>query len=98
VTLSKSDSQAFGRARDELFSHINRCGVLRASQDQQAAWMDDTMEFMSERFPDLSPEELGELRMIGIRFCQPVIGHSPASSEASEKTDDESADAETAAA
>ena len=31
VTLSNKDSQAFGRARDELFSHINRCGVLKAT-------------------------------------------------------------------
>ncbi len=99
--MSKSDSQAFGRARDELFSHINRCGVLQASADQQVAWMEDTMEYMSERFPDLLPEELGELRMIGIRFCQPVIGHGPASSgayERAEEAGDEAADAESAAA
>ena len=99
--MSKSDSQTFGRARDELFSHINRCGVLKASPEQQVEWMEDTMDYMSERFPDLTQEELGQLRMIGIRFCQPVIQGASLSEDA-EKTDEqaeaESADAESAAA
>jgi hypothetical protein len=95
--LSKSDSQAFDRARDELFSHINRCGVLRASADQQVEWMNDTMEFMAERFPDLSQDELGELRSIGIRFCQPVIERGPATPDEAEPSED-SADATSAAA
>ena len=36
------------RARDELFSHINRCGVLEASDEQQREWMDDTLKFLEE--------------------------------------------------
>lgn len=95
--MSKTDSQGFDRARDELFSHINRCGVLRASADQQVEWMDDTMQFMAERFPDLSEEQLGELRNIGIRFCQPVIERAPTPEEDAEPSDD-SADATSAAA
>ena len=95
--MSKSESQTFGRARDELFSHINRCGVLRASPEQQVEWMEDTMDFMAERYPELSQEELGELRMIGVRFCQPVIGNRPAASDAPQGTDG-SADPESAAA
>lgn len=62
-------------ARDELMSHVHRCGVLQAGPDQQAVWMDDTIGYMAERFPALSPEELNELREIGMRFCQPVIPH-----------------------
>lgn len=60
-------------ARDELMSHIHRCGVLKASQDQQDQWLDDTMQYMSERYPSLSEEELSALHEIGKRFCQPVI-------------------------
>ena len=70
---NRGPSAEFGRARDELFSHIHRCGVLKASAEQQTEWLADTMEFMGERFPELSQEELAELRMIGTRFCQPVI-------------------------
>ena len=95
--MSKSDSQTFGRARDELFSHINRCGVLRATSEQQVEWMDDTMDFMAERYPELSQDELGELRMIGIRFCQPVIGNRPAAADSPQETEG-SAGAESAAA
>lgn len=73
--MSRNDrSEAtFGVARDELFSHIHRCGVLRSTQEQQVEWMEDTMQYMAERFPELSPEQVGELREIGLRFCRPVI-------------------------
>ena len=70
---SRGPSAEFGRARDELFSHIHRCGVLKASVEQQSEWMKETIEFMGERYPEMSQEELDELRTIGLRFCQPVI-------------------------
>jgi hypothetical protein len=72
------------RARDELFSHIHRCGVLRATAEQQAEWMDDTMEYMGERYPALSAEGLAELRAIGLRFCQPVINPGEGTEPATE--------------
>jgi hypothetical protein len=62
-------------ARNELFSHIHRCGVLRATPEQQVEWMQDTIEFVGERFPALTPEQLEELKAIGLRFCQPVIAN-----------------------
>ncbi len=65
----------FDRARDELFSHIHRCDVIGATEEQQIEWMDDTLQFMAERYPDLSQRELEELRTLGLRFCQPVIPH-----------------------
>lgn len=63
-------------ARDELLSHIHRCGVLKASREQQDEWLEDTMDFMAERYPSLSEEDLGALRQIGQRFCQPVISRA----------------------
>lgn len=65
-------------ARDELFSHIHRCGVLRATREQQVEWMEDTIEYIGECFPSLSEEELDELKAIGLRFCAPVIANSDA--------------------
>jgi len=35
--------------------------------------MDDTIQYMAERYPDLSDRELQQLRDLGLRFCQPVI-------------------------
>lgn len=61
------------QARDELFSHINRCGVLQATQDDQSQWMDETIDYLGERYPDLVGAELQELRAVGMRFCQPAI-------------------------
>lgn len=63
------------RARDELYSHIHRCGVLEADSDQISEWMDETMEFLAKRYPDLKQTELDQLRTLGTRFCQPVIKH-----------------------
>ena len=63
------------RARDELFSHINRCGVIHASEEDQKHWMDETMEYLGERYPDLGDADLRELYMVGIRFCSPAIPH-----------------------
>lgn len=63
------------RARDELFSHINRCGVLKAAEDEQRSWMDETMEYLGERYPDISDADLKELYAVGMRFCRPAIPH-----------------------
>ena len=70
-----SKEKTLDRARDELFSHINRCGVLQAGDDDQRQWMDETIEYIGERYPDLSDADMTELYNIGIRFCKPAIPH-----------------------
>jgi len=69
----------FDQARDEMLSHIVRCGVLEALPEHQKEWFDDTMLYLAERFEGLSEEELGQLRQVGERFCQPVVNRTPAS-------------------
>jgi hypothetical protein len=64
---------ALDQARDELFSHILRCGVLEAAAEHQKEWLDDTMQYIAERYSDLKPEELAQVRVLGDRFCQPVV-------------------------
>jgi hypothetical protein len=66
---------AVDRARDELFSAIRQCGVIDAWEPDREAWMDETLMFMAERYPELSPAELKQLRLTGLRFCRPVIPH-----------------------
>jgi hypothetical protein len=63
---------SFDQARDELFSHILRCGVIDALPEHQKEWFDDTMQYLADRYPDLSDEDLGKLRALGERYCQPV--------------------------
>jgi hypothetical protein len=75
--LGKHQRTDFDGARDELMSHIHRCGVLKASQDQQDQWLEDTMQYMAERYANLTESQLRELQEIGRRFCQPVIPHGP---------------------
>lgn len=72
-------------ARNELFSHIHRCGVLQATEEQQVEWMKDTIDFLGERYPSLGGEQLEELTAIGLRFCRPVIVRQPAQAEEAEE-------------
>ena len=58
--------------RDEMFSHILRCGVIEALPEHQKDWFDDTMQYIADRYEDLADEQLGQLRQLGERYCQPV--------------------------
>ncbi len=63
----------FEQARDELFSHILRCGVLEASTEHQKDWFDDTMDYLAERYDTLADRELAEVRRLGEQYCRPVL-------------------------
>jgi hypothetical protein len=63
----------FELARDELFSHILRCGVLEAAPEHQKEWFDDTMLYLADRYEDLTQPELEQLRTLGERYCRPVV-------------------------
>lgn len=75
-------SRLFDQARDELFSHILRCGVLEAAAKDQKDWFDDTMEYLGERYEGLNQRELQALRQLGERYCQPVISRTEEKEEA----------------
>lgn len=66
------EPRIFDQARDELFSHILRCGVLEALPEHQKEWFDDTMLYLAERYDSLTEEERAQLRTLGERYCQPV--------------------------
>jgi hypothetical protein len=63
------------RARDELMSHVVRCDVLQVRTDDRLSWLEDTMEYMGERYPSLNRMEFAKLEMIGRQFVQPAIPH-----------------------
>jgi len=61
----------FEEARDELFQHIMRCGVVGSDPEHQEEWFSETMAYMTDRYPELTPEQMAELRKLGTRFAQP---------------------------
>ena len=69
---SAPEAVSFAQARDELFSHILRCGVIEALPEHQKDWFEDTMGYIADRYEDLREEELSQLRLLGERYCQPV--------------------------
>jgi hypothetical protein len=62
----------FQEARDEMFQHIMKCGVIGAAPEDQHEWFDSTMAYLAERYHELSPKEISELRVLGERFIQPA--------------------------
>lgn len=72
----------FEQARDEMFQHIIRCGVLQASPEHQKEWFDQTLEYLADRYHELEPTEVGELRTLGERFCQPPKANAETSADA----------------
>jgi hypothetical protein len=72
TTATNSAPSAFDQARDEMFSHILRCGVIEAMPEHQKEWFDDTMQYLADRYDDLGDEQLAQLRTLGERYCQPV--------------------------
>jgi hypothetical protein len=71
-THSYPEAASFAQARDELFSHILRCGVMEALLEHRKDWFDDTMGYIADRYEELSEEDLRQLRVLGERYCQPV--------------------------
>ena len=87
-----SNERLISAARDEPFSHVNRCGVLSATAADQSTWMDETIDYIGERYPDLNDADLKDLHAVGLRFCQPAINNitsSPEPEVAEESTEDE---------
>src|SRR2546429_9820296 len=68
-----STPSPFEQARDELFSHILRCGVLEATPEHQKEWFDDTMLYLADRYAELDEPRLTKLRLLGERYCRPVL-------------------------
>src|SRR5690606_6268132 len=61
----------FDEARDELFQHIMRCGVIGSEPEHQGEWFDETMKYLADRYHELSAEQLKQIRQLGERFVQP---------------------------
>jgi hypothetical protein len=81
------------QARDEMFQHIMRCGVVGAAPEHQSEWFDETMAYLAERYHELAPADVAELRAMGERFVQP-----PKASEAAEAGESQDATATASAA
>jgi hypothetical protein len=61
----------FDEARDELFQHIMRCGVIGSDNEHVTDWFNETMGYVADRYHELTERELAELRVLGERFVQP---------------------------
>jgi hypothetical protein len=88
----------FEQARDELFQQIMRCEVIGAAADHQAEWFTETMAYFSERYPELKPADVNDLRKLGERFVQPpkaavVSDDAPVATPVENETDAAAIDA-----
>lgn len=75
---SAAPPSPFDQARDELFQHVMRCGVIGAEPEHQAEWFNETMNYLSERYHELSKKQIADLRVLGERFAAPTVKPQPA--------------------
>lgn len=73
--MGKHDKSELDKARDELMSHVIRCDVFEASMEHRMEWLEDTLAFMSERYPQLNELQMAQLEMMGRQFVRPPIPH-----------------------
>ncbi|MDQ8176432.1 MAG: hypothetical protein P3A58_03565 [Gemmatimonadota bacterium] len=69
----------FDQARDELFQHVMRCGVVGADPEHVREWFDETMKYMAERYHELGARDIADLRTLGERFATPAKRPEPMS-------------------
>src|SRR6476619_4839797 len=72
-----AEPTVFEQARDEMFQHVMRCGVIGAEPMHQIEWFDETMRYLGERYHELSDSELKDLRTLGERFAAPPKAKTP---------------------
>jgi hypothetical protein len=72
----------YDQARDELFQHIMQCGVIGCAPEDQKEWFDTTIQYLKDRWHELTPEQLTELRTLGERFAAPAKSASNSSQSA----------------
>lgn len=95
--MGKHDYTKMDRARDELMSHVIRCDVFEAEMDHRTDWLNETMDYMAERYPMLSDLQLTQLEIIGRQFIKPPIPHGKGHTARTRDRDiDELVEAETA--
>lgn len=72
-----------------MFQHVMRCGVIGSEPEHQKEWFDETMNYLAERYHELSKKEITDLRVLGERFAAPTRKPEPASApEVSSESDD----------
>lgn len=74
----------FEDARNELFQHIIQCGVIGSAPEHQSEWFEQTMTYLGERYHELTPKEVADLRVLGERFAQPPMRKSAVQPETSD--------------
>lgn len=62
----------FDQARDEMFQHVMRCGVIGSEAEHQREWFDETMVYLAERYHELDAKSIADLRKLGERFAAPA--------------------------
>ena len=58
--------------KDEVLSHVLRSSVSEATPAERAAWIGDTMDYFTRRYPALTSSEVGTLRELIERYATPV--------------------------
>ncbi len=81
-----------------MFQHVMRCGVIGSEPEHQKEWFDETMQYLSGRYHELSKKEVLDLRTLGERFAAPTRKQDAAPAAEMVSETDEAAEGELDAA
>ena len=62
----------YHEAPDPPLQQIMQCGLIGCHPHDHEEWFDNTMEYLSGRYPEIKAPEIAELRTLGERFAQPT--------------------------
>lgn len=77
-----------------MFQHVMRCGVIGSEPEHQKEWFDETMNYLAERYHELSKKEVADLRVLGERFAAPTRKPEAAPAPEMASESDEAAEGE----
>jgi hypothetical protein len=77
VLERSADRRLADEAREELLSHLLRSGMTTAPLDRQRAWLAETVDYLSERYPALSASAVEGLRALAERVFRSLTRPSP---------------------
>ena len=86
VDIGSIELDSTGRSESDFYQFAVDQGFLTIELlSQSLRRMDETIDYIGERYPDLTDGDLGDLREIGIRFCKPAIAHGSANAARGDK-------------
>ena len=77
AAAQEAAGRLFAEAQEELISHLLRSNVTEVAPAMQRAWLEDTIAYLGDRYPNLSGAALRRLRALADGYLADGILQEP---------------------